>query len=487
MTLFLDLYVEPGYWENGYTPDDGWLTPLAEIQKVAPSAIIELFELQLDTINHGVNETYRFHAGTNLNANGAMVWAGNTYLRFPVEADSFEYSGNGQLPRPKIRVSNIMGTITALLLSLPSGLERAKVTRIRTLARYIDAVNFPGSVNPYGSPDPTAEFPREIYYIDRKSTETRELVEFELAAAFDLSGVRGPKRQCISTICQWKYRSAECGYTAAAYYDANDNPVGSAGLDVCGKRLNSCETRFDLYTRTGGSVTSGSNVLTLPSTLSILPGEPVRGWGIPTGTTVAAITSGTTLQLSANANRNSSVTVNGTPSATGAFMTVTSSAGLSVGMTVNGPLMNGATITGITGTTITLSQRPYNLVKDGIYKAVVGDDYIDLPSGTAGITTSMYAFGSFAVYKPVVTVEPNRVRIDTVTSIKALYEEPLQLFGTIFDKKNSINNKPVTAYFVAASPATASYTFTGNSTYAFRDPGAVLPFGSFPGVGSYTS
>lgn len=467
--------------------------PFSDLQAVAPSAVIELFELQLDVVNHGVNETYRFHAGTNLNANGALVWAGNTYLRFPVEADGFEYNGQGQLPRPNIRVSNILGTITALLLSLPSGLERAKVTRIRTLARYIDAVNFPGNVNPYGTPDPTAEFPREIYYIDRKSTETRDVVEFELAAAFDLAGVRGPKRQCISSICQWKYRSVECGYTAAAYYDANDNPVGSAGLDVCGKRLSSCETRFDLYTRTGGSVTSGSNVLTLPSTLSILPGEPVRGWGIPAGTTVAAITSGTTLQLSANANRNSSVTVNGTPSATGAFMTVTSSAGLSVGMRVNGPLMNGATVTGITGTTITLSRRPYNLVRDGIYKVetalspIDGDDYIELPGGTAGISVGMYAFGSFAIYKPVVTVEPNRVRIDTVTSIKDIYQEALQLFTTIFDKKNSINNKPVTAYFVNASPATASYTFTGNSTYAFRNSGAVLPFGSFPGVGSYTS
>jgi lambda family phage minor tail protein L len=461
--------------------------PFSELQKVAPSAVIELFELQLDTVNHGVNDIYRFHAGANLNANGQLVWAGNTYLRFPVEADSFEYSGQGQLPRPKIRVSNIMGTITALLLSLPSGLERAKVTRIRTLARYLDAVNFPGSVNPYGTPDPTAEFPREIYYIDRKASETREVVEFELAAAFDLTGVRGPKRQCISSICQWKYRSAECGYTAAAYYDTNDQPVATLALDACGKRLSSCETRFDLYTRTGGSVTSGSNILTLPSTLSILPGEPVRGWGIPVGTTVAAITSGTTLQLSANANKNSSVTVNGTPSATGAFMTVTSSAGLSVGMTVNGPLMNGATITGITGTTITLSQRPYKLVKDGIYKVQIGDDYVDFATGTTGIIVGMYAFGPFALSKPVITVEPTRVRIDTVNSIKALYEEPLQLFTTLLSKKNSIDNKPVTVYFVDASPATTSYTFTANSIYSFRDSGAVLPFGSFPGVGSYTS
>ena len=55
-------------------------------------------------------------------------------------------------------------------------------------------------VNPFGTPDATAEFPREIYTIDRKSTETREVVEFELAAPTDLAGVRIPKRQCTRSL-----------------------------------------------------------------------------------------------------------------------------------------------------------------------------------------------------------------------------------------------------------------------------------------------
>jgi lambda family phage minor tail protein L len=205
-------YVQSDYWVTGYAVGNGYTSLTAELQLVAPSAVIELFELELNATQHGVNETYRFHAGTNLNSNGQLVWAGNAYLRFPIEADSFEYSGNGQLPRPKIRCSNIMGTITALLLSLPDGLEGAKVSRIRTLARYIDGANFPGGTNPYGTPDPTAEFPREVFYVDRKVAETRDVVEFELAASFDLAGVRAPKRQCIANICQWVYRSAECGY-----------------------------------------------------------------------------------------------------------------------------------------------------------------------------------------------------------------------------------------------------------------------------------
>lgn len=204
--------------------------PVSDLQAIAPSAVIELFELELNTLQHGVADTYRFHAGSSLNANGEVVWAGNAYLRFPVEANGFEYSGNGQLPRPKMRVSNILGTITALLLSLPDGMEGAKVTRIRTLARYIDGANFPGGTNPYGTPDPTAEFPREVYYVDRKVVETRDVVEFELASAFDLAGVRAPKRQCIANICQWVYKSTECSYTGA--------------LTSCSKTLDECKAHF---------------------------------------------------------------------------------------------------------------------------------------------------------------------------------------------------------------------------------------------------
>jgi hypothetical protein len=189
--------------------------PVSDLQAVAPSAVIELYELQLNVLQHGVADIYRFHAGTSLSNNGSLIWNGNTYQRFPVEADGFEYSGNGQLPRPRVRVSNILSTITALLLTLPKGLEGARFTRVRTLARYVDAANFPGAVNPYGTPDPTAEFPREIYYVDRKVAETRDVVEFELAAAFDIAGVRAPKRQCIGNICQWKYKSTECGWVPA--------------------------------------------------------------------------------------------------------------------------------------------------------------------------------------------------------------------------------------------------------------------------------
>jgi len=176
---------------------------VSNLQNINPSAIIELFTLQLDNSLHGATTVYRFHNGSSLKDNGEIVWAGNTYQRFPIQAEGFQY-GKGQLPRPTLTVSNALGTITAILLSVNAtttgnDLTGATVTRIRTLARFIDAVNFPSNVNPYGTPDATAEFPQEIYKIDRKAAENREIVQFELASVFDLAGIRAPKRQCTRT------------------------------------------------------------------------------------------------------------------------------------------------------------------------------------------------------------------------------------------------------------------------------------------------
>ena len=176
----------------------------SEIQKINPSAIIELFVLQLDTALHGSNTIYRFHAGTNLNANGEIVFAGNSYLRFPIQATGFA-DQRGQLPRPKVTISNATGLISSILASVNqvtagNDLTGATFTRIRTMARFLDAVNFTGNTNPFGTPDPTAEFRRKIYIVDRKSTENREIVEFELAAATDMAGVRAPKRQCTRAL-----------------------------------------------------------------------------------------------------------------------------------------------------------------------------------------------------------------------------------------------------------------------------------------------
>jgi lambda family phage minor tail protein L len=201
---------------------------IPELQSLAPSAIIELFELHTNLELHNSSEIYRFHSGTNMRqANGDIIWNGNRYQIFPIEASGFEYNGS-QLPRPTLRVANLFSVITSVLLNVNqtnpgNDLIGAKIIRIRTCARYLDAVNFEGNQNPFGSPDPTAEAPREIYSVDRKKAENRDYVEFELAAAIDLVNILLPGRQCISSVCQWVYRGPECGYTGSSAFDENDN------------------------------------------------------------------------------------------------------------------------------------------------------------------------------------------------------------------------------------------------------------------------
>ena len=188
--------------------------PHSELQKLNPSSIIELFEIELVEGLHyatgnptSVPTTYRFHAGTKIDSYADIVWQSNTYEKLPIEVKGFEYSGKGQIPRPQLLISNLGGITssgTALrvtdllttvnLITANNDLLNAKVTRIKTTADNLDAANFSGGSNPYGTPS-SDQFPQEIYFIDRKHTESRDVVHFELVSALDLQNLRLPKRQ----------------------------------------------------------------------------------------------------------------------------------------------------------------------------------------------------------------------------------------------------------------------------------------------------
>lgn len=238
---------EPG-WPNmvGDTVTDGtcvW-TAIAsayeDLAKINPSAIIELFELRLDSTLHGSSDVYRFHAGANADIDGNIVFNSQTYTRIPIKADGFEYTNTGTLPRPTLSISNLDGTMTTLLLlvnatTAGNDLGGAEVRRIRTLKKYLDGES---------AADPNARWPEERWFVDRKASESRDSVTFELASKFDLAGQKIPKRQVIANVCQWKYRSSECSYTGSNYFDVNGNSVSTLAEDVCGKRVASCKLRF---------------------------------------------------------------------------------------------------------------------------------------------------------------------------------------------------------------------------------------------------
>lgn len=230
----------------GSTVTDGSVTWRAissvyeELAVLAPNAIIELFQLHLDATLQGTSDIYYFHAGVNANVTGNIIWNGETYVRLPIQAEGFDYSSGGTLPRPTLTVANLGGEISALILAANAitpgnDLGGAKVVRIRTLKKFLDGE---------AGADPHAKFPDEIWYVDRKAAENRDVVQWELASKFDMAGTLIPKRQIIANICQWQYRSAECGYTGSNYWNESDQVVGTLALDKCGKRLGSCKLRF---------------------------------------------------------------------------------------------------------------------------------------------------------------------------------------------------------------------------------------------------
>jgi lambda family phage minor tail protein L len=207
----------------------------ADIQGLEPGARVALYELDATVISGGA--LLRFHGYQKA---GTIRWQGNDYTAWPIEADGFAKTSEGQQPTPKLSVGNVDGSISALCITLDD-LVGAKLTRHVTLGQYLDAANFEGG-NP--TADPEQEFPLEVWFIEQKTSETNEVVEFELKSALDFQELMLPRRQIIANLCAWQYRGAFCGYAGTAKFNANDQPVTDPALDVCSKRLGSCKVRF---------------------------------------------------------------------------------------------------------------------------------------------------------------------------------------------------------------------------------------------------
>lgn len=206
----------------------------ADLQKLNAGVIVELYQI------HTEDNIYYLHNGVN-EIGESVVFDGNVYTRFPIEASDFQKSSQGAIPRPKLKVANVIGLIGALLKETDD-LIGSKVIRIRTFAKYLDAVNFKDGINPQA--DPSAIIDQEIWFVDRKVSENAIFVELELTAAYDVEGTRLPRRQIVQNVCIWKYRSSQCGYTGEPVADQMDRPTSDPEKDVCGKRLNSCKLRF---------------------------------------------------------------------------------------------------------------------------------------------------------------------------------------------------------------------------------------------------
>ena len=171
-----------------------------------------------------------------------VVFDGDTYAPIPIEADGFEWSGKGDLPTPKLSISNVGSAFVTMLIGT-TDLLGAVVTRIRTFRQFLDAGD---------DPDPTAIL-AETYRVERKAELTRNSLVLELASQLDHEGVMLPRRVALKRTCTHRYRvwdgtafdytNATCPYVGAASFDRLGNATNDPN-DNCGKRLSDCRLRF---------------------------------------------------------------------------------------------------------------------------------------------------------------------------------------------------------------------------------------------------
>jgi len=194
-----------------------------QLISLTPDALIDLYEIDFSIlqenfeqlndlygINIGADAIYRFCPMTN--GTNPIVWQGNSYQPMPIKVDGFEYQSDGRLPRPKMTIANPEG-IFSKIVHLNEDFANCKVTRKRTYARFLDDENFLNRENPFGKSDSSSHFDDDVYYINKKNTEDKYVIEFELVSALELEESWVPARVVLSSYCNWTYRcEIGCGY-----------------------------------------------------------------------------------------------------------------------------------------------------------------------------------------------------------------------------------------------------------------------------------
>lgn len=216
-----------------------------ESSSLNPSALVTLFEIDItDLIKSGQRKVYtnasytrdgksilRFH--NNIKLVRSSIWFdGEEYYAAPVESSGYEISSKGSPPKPKLSVAidpeglpqEASDRVTYLKMAIRDldDLVGAKVTRIRTFAKYLDSKNFYDTNGDLISntllppkdfdPDPNAQLPKDVFYVDRKASETKNSLELELASPFDTQDLKLPGRTVAEFNCPWAYRGEGCCY-----------------------------------------------------------------------------------------------------------------------------------------------------------------------------------------------------------------------------------------------------------------------------------
>lgn len=207
---------------------------------LSPDALVALYQLDLTSIGGlMLNFTTENRAGSKIS------FGGTEFVSVPVEISGMTTSGQGALQTPTLSIANTDGLIQQIVNSM-GDLEGCRLTRWRTFARFLDG----GS-----SPDASTFYGPDVYVIDRKSSDTPEVIQWELSALIDKQGMY-VGRTVIRDTCMWRYREwnattgtwdyskAVCPYAGTKYFDINNQEVSSPSADVPSRNVGCCKARF---------------------------------------------------------------------------------------------------------------------------------------------------------------------------------------------------------------------------------------------------
>lgn len=225
------------------------LTPISEAsQSLNPDAFVSLYELDASNIGGPV-----LRWASCCESGGAFLrWNGEEYPPLDFTMEGFAWDG-ATPPRPKVSIflADESKTVTSSFLSMVIGLnggQGAYLTRIRTLARYLDG---------HEDGDHGICYPPDSYIVNSVTSLNKKGVQWELVTPLDLGHSMLPSRQALRNICSWRYRrwnaargafdydqsTMACPYTGTACFTATGFVAQNSG-DVCGKSLADCLLRY---------------------------------------------------------------------------------------------------------------------------------------------------------------------------------------------------------------------------------------------------
>lgn len=210
-----------------------------DAQLLTQDARVEMFELDL---THLGGEILRF-CPTSV-AGVPVTFNTYVYQPYPIQAEGFSWSGSGTLARPTLSIGVKDMAFMSLIMSTED-LVGAEVRRLRTYRKYLDDGAFP---------NPTAMFPMEVYRVNKKAQQTKNVLVFELTPKMDQEGRMIPALQVIRDTCRhrfrkwngaaWDYTGVTCPYAGEEMYDVNDLQTLDPYQGQCGHKLSSCSVHF---------------------------------------------------------------------------------------------------------------------------------------------------------------------------------------------------------------------------------------------------